>query len=203
MGETYSQRPVVAIIADRIDRLRHPTHAAGEAHVGAVALASGALPLILPVTPEWIDTQTLIDSIDGLVLTGSISNVAAERYGEPPLPATTLTDLARDAVSLALLPQLVDAGVPVLAICRGFQELNVAYGGTLEKAVHEQPGRLDHREGDHDRPIEAWYADSHAIDIVPGGHLAPIAGQGTVMANSLHHQGVEKLGAGLRVVLLQ
>jgi len=125
--------------------------------------------------------------------------VAPERYGSPPLPPGVLLDRDRDAAVLPLLPRLLAAGVPMLGVCRGFQELNVAHGGTLNAAVHEVPGRLDHREGDHDRPIERWYDDSHPVDIVPGGVLAGLTDARRVAVNSLHHQGVEQLGQGLRV----
>ncbi|KWR71449.1 MULTISPECIES: gamma-glutamyl-gamma-aminobutyrate hydrolase family protein [Cupriavidus] len=190
--------PVVAIITDRIDLHRHPAYSVLGGYVRAVSEIAGAQPLLLPACADAIDADTLIDTLDGIVLTGSPSNIAAERYGATPLPATTCQDPHRDAAVFGLLPALIDAGVPILGICRGFQELNVLHGGTLERAVHAQPGRLDHREGDHDRPIQQWYDDSHDIHIVPGGWLAGIAGR-SAMVNSLHHQGVERLGAGLRI----
>lgn len=194
-----ARRPVVAIITDRIELYNHVAYSAFDGYVRAVALAAGALPLLLPACPEAMDADTLIDAVDGILLTGSPSNVAAERYGAAPLPASTKQDLARDATVLPLLPRLIAAGVPLLGICRGFQELNVVYGGTLERAVHDQPGRLDHREGDHERPIAQWYEDRHAIQVVPGGRLAAIAPDRSCLVNSLHHQGIERLGDGLRV----
>jgi putative glutamine amidotransferase len=100
---------------------------------------------------------------------------------------------------LPLLRRLAAAGVPMLGVCRGFQEMNVAFGGTLDPAVHTRPGRLDHREGDHDRPIERWYDDSHDIDIAPGGVLAGLIAERRVRVNSLHHQGIDRLGQGLRI----
>ena len=168
-------------------------------YVDAVARVAGALPLALPAAPDASDADSLIDGIDGLVLAGSLSNVAPQRYGASPLPATVLLDPDRDATILGLLPRLIAAGVPVLGVCRGFQEVNVAYGGTLDAAVHQRPGALDHREGDHDRPVPRWYDDSHAIDIVPGGLLALWMPSLRVAVNSLHHQGVARLGRGLRV----
>lgn len=192
-------RPVVVIASDRIERDGHATHAALDGYVRAVGEISEALPLALPAAGDVIDVDTLIDAIDGIVLTGSPSNVHPSRYGATaPHPEMQL-DLARDATILSLLPRLIAAGVPVLAVCRGFQELNVLYGGTLEPAVHRQPGRLDHREGGHDRPIQRWYDDSHALHIVEGGVLAQLAGGTRAVVNSLHHQGIERLGKGLRV----
>jgi len=193
-----SLRPVVAIITDRIELHKHPAYSALNGYVRAVAEIAAAQPLLLPSCTEAIDVHTLIDTLDGIILTGGPSNVAAEQYGACPLPATTLQDPHRDAAVLGLLPALIEAGVPVLGICRGFQELNVLHGGTLERAVHDQPGRLDHREGDHDRPIQRWYDDSHEVHIVPGGRLAALAGTSATV-NSLHHQGVERLGTGLRI----
>lgn len=194
-----SPRPVVAVACDRTEFSGHPAHLALHGYVRAVSEAAQALPLLLPAAGDAIDAESLIAAIDGLVLTGSPSNVAAEHYGAPPLPATTCIDPQRDAAILPLLPRLIAAGVPVLGICRGFQELNVAYGGTLDPAVHRRPGALDHREGDHARPIERWYDDSHALQIVPGGLLERLAGTTHALVNSLHHQGVQRLGNGLRV----
>jgi putative glutamine amidotransferase len=192
-------RPVVAIACDRIDFFGHAAHVALHGYVRAVAEVAQALPLLLPAAETAVDGASLIDAIDGVVLTGSPSNVAAERYGAPALPPMTKTDPDRDATVLPLLPRLIGAGVPVLGVCRGFQELNVVHGGTLNPAVHAQPGRLDHREGDQDRPVQRWYDDSHDLHIAPGGLLERLAGGTRAIVNSLHHQGVERLGRGLRV----
>ncbi|CAB3805484.1 Gamma-glutamyl-gamma-aminobutyrate hydrolase PuuD [Paraburkholderia caffeinitolerans] len=199
MNYSNSLKPVVAIVADRFERQKHAAHGVLEGYVHALARVANVFPIVVPAHAEGVDAETLINSIDGFLLTGSPSNIAAERYGAPPLPASVHVDFARDDVALSLLPKVLEAGVPFLGICRGFQELNVAFGGTLERAVHDQPGRLDHREGDHDRPVEHWYEDRHEIAIVPGGRLEQLAGRATAMVNSLHHQGVDRLGAGLRV----
>jgi putative glutamine amidotransferase len=198
-GYDPAPRPVVAITADSGERAGHATHQAFDGYVRAVHRVAGALPLVLPASGAAIDAASLIGAIDGVVLTGGPSNVQAERYGAEPLPRTTLLDPERDVTVLALLPELVAAGVPVLAVCRGLQEFNVAFGGTLEPAVHLQPGRLDHREGDHSRPIERWYDDAHEIALVPGGLLARLAGTTSLAVNSLHHQGIDRLAPGLRV----
>ncbi len=113
-----------------------------------------------------------------------------------------MLDPARDATVLPLVKKLVEAGIPVLGICRGFQEMNVAWGGTLNVAVHERPGAIDHREGDQSRPVKDWYQDSHSIDIIPGGVLSGLCAEKSVLVNSLHHQGVESLGKGLKVEAL-
>jgi len=192
-------RPVVVVACDRMEFFGHAAHVALHGYVRAVAEVAQALPLLLPAAEAAVDSESLIDAIDGIVLTGSPSNVAAERYGAAALPATTTTDPERDATVLPLLPKLITAGVPVLGVCRGFQELNVVHGGTLNPAVHEQPGRIDHRERDHERPVQRWYDDSHDLHIAPGGLLERLAGGTRASVNSLHHQGVERLGQGLRV----
>ena len=192
-------RPVVAISTDRVERHGHATHAGFDGYVRAVADAAGALPLLLPCAADALDAETLVASVDGVLLTGSPSNVDPARYDAPLPHADMLLDRERDAAILPLLPRLVAAGVPLLAVCRGLQELNVAFGGTLHPAIHTLPGRMDHREGDHDRPIERWYDDSHAVALVPGGRLATLAGTLQARVNSLHHQGIERLGDGLRI----
>ena len=130
----------MAIATDRIDRHGHPAHALLHGYVQAVADVAGALPLALPAAANALDAATLIESIDGVVSTGSPSNVAPERYRAPGLPESVLLDRERDDAVLSLLPRLVAAGVPVLGVCRGFQEMNVAWGGTLDAAVHARPG---------------------------------------------------------------
>ncbi|MFM9924922.1 gamma-glutamyl-gamma-aminobutyrate hydrolase family protein [Variovorax sp. H27-G14] len=192
-------RPVVVVASDLIEWHGHATHAALDGYVRAVGKVSKALALVLPAAGDAIDADSLIEAIDGIVLTGSPSNVHPSRYGAGEPHPDMQIDLARDATILSLLPRLIDAGIPVLAVCRGFQELNVLYGGTLEPAVHAQPGRLDHREGDHDRPVQRWYDDRHELHIVEGGLLAQLAGGTRAVVNSLHHQGIERLGEGLRV----
>lgn len=194
-----SRRPLVVIAADRIDRHGHPAHAVLHGYVRAASECAGVLALGLPADAGALDADSLIDSIDGLILAGSPSNVSPQHYGAPALPGKVLLDPARDATVLPLLRPLVVAGVPILGVCRGFQEINVAFGGTLDPAVHTRPGRLDHREGDHARLIERWYDDSHDISIVPGGVLAGLLGERRVQVNSLHHQGIDRLGQGLRV----
>jgi putative glutamine amidotransferase len=194
-----SPRAIVAISTDRVDRHGHATHAGFHGYVHAVAQVAGAVPVLLPSAADALDVDTLIAGVDGLLLTGSPSNVDPARYDAPRPHASMLLDRERDAALLPLLAPLVEAGVPLLAVCRGFHELNVAWGGTLHPAVHTLAGRLDHREGDHERPVDRWYDDSHALHIVPGGRLASLAGSLETRVNSLHHQGIDRLGDGLRV----
>jgi len=201
-SDSPALRPIVAIASDRIERHGHPSHAATHGFVRAVAEASRALPLVLPAAGDALHADSLIGAIDGILLTGSPSNVDPARYGAPEPHAPMPLDRERDATILPLMPRLLAAGVPVLAICRGFQELNVVFGGTLHPAVHELPGGLDHREGDHARPVERWYDDRHPLHIASGGLLERLAGGTHATVNSLHHQGIERLGQGLRVEAL-
>lgn len=192
-------KPLVAIASDSVDRYGHAAHALLHGYVDAVSRVAEALPLALPAAPDAIDFDSLVASVDGVVLTGSPSNIAPQRYGSSATPDAATLDPARDATVLPLVRRLVEAGVPVLGICRGFQEMNVAWGGTLDTAVHERAGAIDHREGDRSRPVVEWYSYSHDIDLAAGGLLHRLQGGASAPVNSLHHQGIETLGHGLTV----
>ena len=146
----------------------HPFHAVGEKYITAVLDAAGALPLLIPSIGRELELQELLGAVDGLLLTGSHSNVEPQHYrGEPSVPGT-LHDPARDATTLTLIPRAIAAAVPVLGICRGFQELNVAFGGTLHPEIRELPGRLNHRmprlENGEIHPDPAViFADRHEV----------------------------------------
>ncbi len=193
-----SSRPVVAIVCDRMRVFQHDAHAAFDGYVRAVTDAMGGLPLLLPAAGAAIDLAALLDSVDGLLLTGSPSNVQPSCYGGPADPEMDL-DIARDETTLAAIPALAQAGLPLLGICRGLQEMNVAYGGTLHAAVHAQPGLHDHRVGDLQRPLPQWYEDKHAVQVQPDGWLARAVRTPVLNVNSLHEQGIAHLGQGLRV----
>jgi putative glutamine amidotransferase len=174
-----------------------PVHQANDEYVTAIQGGAGALPLLIPSTDVPLDSAAVLASVDGLLFTGSPSNVAPSHYGASLRPGTELDEL-RDAATLPLLRAAVAMGKPLLAICRGFQELNVALGGSLHQHVHEIPGRLDHREP-RDAPLDTEYAPAHAIAITPGGVLARLSGLEAAMVNSLHHQGIDRLAPGLAV----
>jgi putative glutamine amidotransferase len=176
----------------------HPFHAVGEKYLLAVVEAAGALPLIIPALGERIDLDELLRTVDGLVFTGSPSNVEPHRYSGPASDAGTLHDAARDATTLPLLPHAIRNGVPVLGICRGFQELNVAFGGTLHQKLHELQGYADHRE-DGQQPLEVQYGPAHEVILEPGGLLRSFSDDDRIQVNSLHSQGVDRLGANLVV----
>jgi putative glutamine amidotransferase len=192
-------RPVIGIPADRRQIGLHPFHLVGEKYINAVVLGAGALPLLVPALgPQALDFDELLEHVDGLLLTGSPSNVEPHRYSGPPSDPGTLHDPERDATTLPLIPKAIEAGVPVLGVCRGFQEMNVAFGGTLAQKLHELPGRLDHRE-DKAQPLEEQYGPAHEVRLEPGGMLRPLAESDTVTVNSLHSQGIEQLGQGLAI----
>jgi len=165
----------------------------------AVTEAAGALPLAIPALAAAIDPVDLAERLDGLLVTGSPSNIEPHLYGGPPSRDGTLHDPARDATTLPLIRAALDRDVPVLAICRGLQELNVALGGTLHQNVHEVPGRLDHRSR-KELPIPDRYAhDQHLVSLAPDGILREIAGAEKVFVNSLHAQGIDRLAPGLAI----
>jgi putative glutamine amidotransferase len=192
-------RPLIGIPADR--RLLGPQayHLAGEKYVTAALDAAGVLPVIVPALGRELNYEGLLDSIHGLLFTGSPSNVEPRHYsGEPSAPGT-LHDPHRDATTLPLIPRAVAAGIPVLGICRGFQEINVAYGGTLWQQLQEVPGCIDHRE-DARNSLEQQYGPAHEVRLAAGGLLRRLAGGAEqLQVNSLHAQGVRELGPGLTV----
>ncbi len=199
--------PVIGIPADVREVGLHPFHAVGEKYVNAVAHGAGALPLLIPAFGSGrdldamtghIDLDDLMGRLDGVFLSGAPSNVEPHHYGGDESAPGTAHDPQRDATTLPLVEAALDAGVPLLAVCLGFQELNVALGGTLHQRVHEVPGMIDHRE-DKSLPRDARYEPAHALRLVPDGALARLAGATEVMVNSLHSQGVDRLADRLAV----
>jgi putative glutamine amidotransferase len=193
-----SRKPLIGIPADRRLFGKHPFHMVGEKYIAAVAAGAGALPVLVPALGVGLDGAALLDRLDGLLFTGSASNVEPHHYGGPASEPGTLHDPDRDATTLPLIPRAIAAGLPVLAICRGFQEMNVAFGGTLWQRVHEVPGHLDHRE-DESSPLEEQYGPAHDVVLEQNGRLAALAGTLSLRVNSLHWQGIDRLGAGLAV----
>ena len=174
-------------------------HLVGEKYLTAALDAAGAIPVIVPAIGRELNMDGLLESLHGLLFMGSPSNVEPHRYQGEPSSAGTLHDRHRDETTLPLIPRAVAAGVPVLGICRGFQEFNVAFGGTLWQKLQDVPGYLDHRESP-ELPLETQYAPAHEITLTPGGLLQRLAGGAeTVRVNSLHSQGVRELGQGLSV----
>ncbi|MEA0614727.1 gamma-glutamyl-gamma-aminobutyrate hydrolase family protein [Xanthomonas campestris] len=190
--------PLVGLPTDRSLHGQHPFLAAGEKYVRAVVEAAGAQPVLLPSLQPSLDAGAWLQRLDGLLLTGAVSNVEPHHYSDEPSWEGNPHDPARDATSLALIPQALARGLPVLAICRGLQEVNVALGGRLHQRVHEVPGLADHRE-DRSAPLDIQYGPAHPVQLQPGGWLAGMSDTAQVQVNSLHGQGIATLAAGLVV----
>lgn len=188
--------PIVGIPCDHRMVGKHPFHLVGEKYITAVRDGARALPLLVPVLAPPIPVEDLIASVDGFLFTGSPSNVSPALYGGPAPRDGVMQDERRDDTTIPLFKAAIAAGKPVLCICRGFQELNVAFGGTLYQHIQEIPGRMDHREN-VDAPLEVQYAPVHSVKIEPGCFFADIVGSGTFQVNSLHSQGIDKLAPPL------
>jgi putative glutamine amidotransferase len=193
-----SRLPLIGVTACSKQIGLHAYHISGDKYVRAVAVAAKGLPLILPSLAELLDPTDILDGLDGILFTGSPSNVEPFHYSGPASAPGTAHDPARDRTTLPLIRAAVTAGVPVLGICRGFQEMNVAFGGSLHQKVHEVGIFMDHREDSND-PLEVQYAPSHPMHIEPGGVLAGLGLPSEISVNSIHGQGVERLAPGLRV----
>jgi len=192
-----SARPVVLVPAcNRVLGL-HPFHVVGKKYIDAVRLA-GALPFIVPQAARH-EVDDLLDQADGVLLTGSPSNVHPSHYGEEVHDPSLPLDPARDDWTLPLIPRAIERGIPLFAICRGFQEANVALGGSLYQAVQELPGKRDHRADYDGTTANEQYGPAHPVQVQPGGVLERILGLDPFDVNSLHGQGVKELARGLRV----
>lgn len=175
-----------------------PTHAVVEKYLRAVWQGAGAVPVLIPALGE-VPPEQLVARLDGLLLPGSRSDVSPEHYGGTAPEPDRERDPARDGAALPLIRAALAADLPLLAICRGIQEVNVALGGTLHPAVHAVAGRLDHR-ATPELPLDERYAyDAHDIRLAPGGLFAALAAADTVTVNSLHYQGIDRLAPELAV----
>ena len=193
-----SRRPLIGVTACRYEIDDMPYHAAGDTYLRAVLEGAGALPFLVPAFGDRVEAAEVAARLDGLLITGSPSNILPDHYGGDPSEPGTLHDPERDATTLPLIRAALAAGVPLLGICRGLQELNVALGGTLHQRVHELPGKHDHRWDDED-PLDTQYGPAHPVRIRPGGALARLVGAGEITVNSLHWQGIDRLAPGLAV----
>ena len=173
-----------------------PNHAASDTYVQATDLIVGGVPVLLPANGPTADIETLLDRLDGIILTGSRSNVHPTLYDGPPHAEGTWEDPNRDGITLPLIRAAVARGVPLLAICRGFQELNVALGGSLHQRLQDLPDRLDHSTPMHPSG-KVRQGKSHAIRVTAGGWLHKLAGMTEIAVNSLHNQGIDRLAPGL------
>jgi len=191
-------RPVIGIPTDRRMVGHHPFHMAGEKYMRALIDAAGAIPVLIPALGSDVEVHEILSRLDGLLLPGSPSNVEPHHYEGLPSEAGTLHDPARDSTTLPLIRAAVADAVPLFGICRGFQEMNVAFGGSLTQKLHEVPGYLDHRDKDTD-PLDIQYGPAHDVLLESGGLLRELAETDRVRVNSLHWQGVDRLGRDLSV----
>jgi putative glutamine amidotransferase len=198
-------RPVVGVIGNaRLVENRWATQMVGERNLRAVAEVAGALPLMFAGAPDITDIGALLDTVDGILLTGARANVHPTRFGGEANPAHEPYDNDRDALALALVEACVERGVPLFGICRGFQEMSVAFGCSLHPEIRELPGRMNHRmprleNGEiHPDPL-VIFADRHDVALTPGGAFATLLGCETIRVNSLHGQGIDI--PGKRVVV--
>lgn len=198
-------RPVVGIIGNTYHlEERFYVQMGGENNFRAVAEVAGALPLMFAAIPSVTDIDTLLNTVDGVLLTGARANVHPDHFGAEPTPDYEPFDANRDATALALVETCVARGIPVFGICRGFQEMNVAFGGSLHPEIRDLPGRMNHRmprlaNGDIHPDIDYVFGDRHDVSLTPGGYFSTLYGRDTIRVNSLHGQGILK--PGKRVVV--
>lgn len=174
----------------------HPFHIVGDKYVRAVTEGASAFAFGLPALGDAYDWRDLLSRLDGLLITGSPSDVHPDRYGGPPSAEGSAHDLQRDATTLPLIREAVSLGMPVLAICRGIQELNVAFGGTLHQNLTAVDGRFTHNP-DQNLDVEGQYAPAHPVDLTADGLLARMFGKTEIMVNSIHRQGIDRMADGL------
>ena len=193
-------RSLIGVPADMKQIGAHAWHCAGDKYLSAITDAMQALPVMIPAMADRIELSEVLDNLDGLLLTGAYSNIEPHHYGASPIEGDD-NDPRRDALTLSLLKLAVERRMPVLGICRGFQEANVVFGGSLHQKVHEVPGLNDHRE-DKDASIDVQYGPSHLVTLQPGGMLASAWPDKEVMVNSVHGQGINRLADGLTIEAL-
>ena len=194
-------RPVVGVIGNHMMvENRFAVQMVGERNMQAVADVAGALPLMFAGNPETTDIGALLDAVDGILLTGARANVHPMRFRTAANVKHEPYDENRDAMALELIEACVARGVPVFGICRGFQEMNVAFGGSLHPEIRELPGRMNHRmprleNGEIHPDPTVVFADRHEVRLTPGGAFATLFGKDVIRVNSLHGQGILELGS--------
>ncbi|GAA5067850.1 gamma-glutamyl-gamma-aminobutyrate hydrolase family protein [Maritalea mobilis] len=192
-------RPVIGIIGNHhLVNDEYPTHAGGTMNSEAIACVADCMPLLIPADPRFVATEELMTACDGFLFTGGRPNVHPEEYGEDATEAHGAFDRARDAVALPLIRACVERGQPIFGVCRGFQEVNVAMGGTLYPEIRDLPGRMNHRMPP-DGTIEEKFALRHTVTFTEGGPFHRLFGSTEVMTNTLHGQGIKTPGA--RIVI--
>jgi putative glutamine amidotransferase len=190
--------PLVGLPADTYESSKLLFHSLGDKYARAVAEVSKCLPVMIPSLAEAMDLDALLDHFDGIVMTGAISNVHPPHYGGEPTADHEPYDHSRDSLTLRLIRAVIDRGIPLFCVCRGYQELNVVLGGTLETEIQRGERRLDHRSRKVDN-LDVKYGPVHSIAITAGGMLEEILGRREILVNSLHRQGIARLAPGLTI----
>jgi putative glutamine amidotransferase len=192
-------RPVIGIIGNsHLLHDEYPVHAGGAMNSAAVSAVCHATPLLIPADPRFVSVGDLLDICDGFLLTGGRPNVHPAEYGEEETPAHGSFDRGRDAITLPLVRACVERGQPVFGICRGFQEMNVAMGGSLHPEIREIPGRMNHRMPP-DGTLDEKFGLRHIVTLTEGGAFHRILGATQVLTNSLHGQGIK--APGQRIII--
>ena len=192
------RRPIVLVPACSCDVGSHANHVVQRKYIDAVVLGADCVPLILPALGEATDLETVLNLCDGIMLTGAASNVHPSHYAEDVRDPSLPQDPMRDATTLPLIRAALRRGIPIFSICRGFQEMNVALGGSLHQAVQEVEGHMDHRENE-EQELDEQYGPAHPVSLTPLGMMAGILGPDDIQVNSLHGQGVNRLAPGLAI----
>ncbi|PML80987.1 gamma-glutamyl-gamma-aminobutyrate hydrolase family protein [Enterovibrio norvegicus] len=194
---TRSAMPMVGVSGCTSQLGLHPFHIAGDKYLRGVSDGASCCPLIIPALGDALPMDDLLSSLDGILFTGSPSNIQPHHYSGTPSEPGTQHDPDRDATTLPMMKLALEMGVPFLAICRGFQEMNVVMGGTLHQKLHDVGDFIEHRE-DKTAPVDIQYGLSHTVNIEPGGLLCEAWGRTSADVNSVHTQGIDRLGEGLR-----
>lgn len=188
--------PLVGITTDSTTQGHHRFVMAGEKYVRALVEGAAVTPVLLPALQPALPARDWLSRMHGLLLTGAVSNIEPQHYAGGRSWPGNPHDAARDAGAFSLLQHALQDDLPVLAICRGFQELNVVLGGTLHPKVHRVEGLHDHREDPH-ASVDVQYGPAHSVALVAGGWLAQWHGARTAVVNSVHGQGIAQLADGL------
>ncbi len=190
--------PVVLVTADTRSFDGYVWHAAPATYLKALVNQANTQPVVLPAFGDALDLDSMLDRVDGVLVTGSRSNVHPSHYGQEPTPRHEPYDEARDATSLPLIRRAIERGIPLIGICRGIQDMNVALGGSLATEIQDQEGVMDHRTPPLETPDEK-YQIRQEVAIQPGGCLAEIIHHGSIRVNSLHRQAIDQLAEGLHI----
>jgi putative glutamine amidotransferase len=189
-------KPIIGLPADRTSVESLQAHMVFEKYVVAITEAVDGLPWLVPAMGKSLDLDLLLDNLDGFLLTGGFSNIEPHRYGAPSSFEESLHDPKRDETTLPLIPKALEKGIPILGICRGIQELNVAFGGSLHQEVHKIKGFNDHRDNKRQSP-DIRFGPAHEVYLEPNSRLAQLTDGSNQLVNSLHEQGIDRLADGL------